>query len=155
MKKWKTKDGTIKIHQIRTPKSYDGTLGELEKYMDFLGIPIEDWTMQHDNMGKVGLFFKHDGVHYTIMSEKQTLSKPKDRVSIKDNARAILHIMQARVLEMRKGVETIESAFGGFVNWQTTPKLPARMGRELEIRGVNTMLPLPHVKELDRAVLPQ
>ena len=154
MKKWKDREGNIKIHQIRTPKSYDGTLQELEKYMDFLEIPREDWAMQHDNLGQVGLFFKHDGVHYAIMSEKQTLSKPKGKISIKDNARAILHIMQARVLEMRKGVETIESAFGGFVNWRTTPKFPARMERELEVRGVKTLIPLAHHKDIEMAVLP-
>lgn len=151
-KQWKDREGNIKLRQIRTPKSYDGTLQELEKYMDFLGIPREDWAMRHDNLGKVGLAFLHDGVNYLIISEKQTLSKPKGKISIKDNARAILHIMQARVLEMRKGVETIESAFGGFINWEITRKLPARMERELKVRGANVMLPHPHVKEME--VLP-
>lgn len=154
MKKWKDKQGKIKLHQIRTPKSYDGTLAELEKYMEFLEIPREAWAMQHDNTGKVGLAFKQEGVHYLIVSEKQTLSKPKGKVSIKDNARAILHIMQARVLEMRKGVETVESAFGGFVDWRTTPKFPARMKSELEFRGMKTMLPLPHHREIEGAILP-
>lgn len=142
-KPWKDKAGNVKIHQIRTPKSYDGTLTDLEKYMDFLEIPRGDWALNHDNTGKVGLAFMHEGVHYLIVSEKQTLSKPKGKTSIKDNARAILHIMQARVLEMRKGVETIESAFGGFINWMTTPKLPARMDQELQSRGIDMMLPVP------------
>jgi len=153
--KWKNKDGTIKLLQIRTPKSYDATLLELEKYMDFFGIPPAAWEMRHDNTGKVGLAFEQEGVHYLIVSEKQTLSKPKGKISIKDNARAILHIIQERVREMRKGAETTESAFGGFVNWLSTPKLPARMDRELQLRGINLMLPAPksNEKQLEEEIL--
>lgn len=141
MKKWRNKDGSIKIHQIRTTKSYDGTIDEIEKYMDFLGIAPEHWEMRHFREGKVALAFMNDGVHYLMTSEKQT--RPKGLPSIKDNARAIFHIIKERVLEMRKGVDSVESLFGGFVNYLSTPKLPERMERELRQRGVTLMLPAP------------
>ena len=140
MRDWKYKDGTVKLHQIRTSASFDKTAEQLEKYMEFLEIPPQDWRLLPDSYtGKVMLVFHKDEVHYLITSEKQT--RPKGKPSIKDNARAIFHIMQARVLEMRKGVETLESAFGGFINWLTTPKFPPRMMSELDTREVLLVLP--------------
>ncbi|MBA7716742.1 hypothetical protein ES703_125818 [subsurface metagenome] len=144
MKRWRKADGSIKLLQIRSPASYDKTLQELIPYMEFLGIPRDKWRMASvsgSHEGHVGLAFKHNGVNYLITSERQTRSGGKP--SVKDNARAILHIIQGRVREMRKGVETVESAFGGFVNWLNTPQLPEKMERELRQRGIELMLPAP------------
>jgi len=138
--KWRTKDGSIKIMRIRSNISIDVTIRELEKYMDFLGISRQNWRMRTMSHGEgVGLAFVYDGVHYLITSEKQTIYTGTP--SIEKNARAILHIIQNRVNEMRKGVETVESAFGGFVNLLSTPKLPQWMDEGFQDRGISIMLP--------------
>ncbi len=153
MQKWRNKDGSIKLLQIRTPAPYDKTLHEIVPYMEFLGIPRDKWrmaTISGSHEGQVGLMFEYEGVHYLVTSDEQTTARKKP--SMKDNARAILHIIQARVREMRKGVKTIETAFGGFVNWTTTPKLPSRMDMQLQERGIDLMLPaakINHRKQLD------
>lgn len=144
MKRWRKADGSIKLLQIRSPASYDKTLQELIPYMEFLGIPRDQWRMASvsgSHEGTVGLAFEQNGVNYLITSDQQT--RPGGKPSVKDNARAILHIIQARVREMRKGVETIESAFGGFINWLITPRLPESMERGLQARGIELMLPAP------------
>jgi hypothetical protein len=126
--------------RIKSNISIDKTTHELKKYMDFLG--ITDWRLATMSHGEgVGLVFQMDGVHYLIKSEKQLIYK--DRISLEKNARAILHIVQARVNEMRKGVETLESMFTGFVNWVTTPKLPPHIDMALQQRGIDMMLPAP------------
>lgn len=131
-----------KIHQIRTPVSLDKTILDIERVLASMGIPREDFRVVPDTFsGRVGLVFKHKDVHYAIISEKQTDSKK--RVSLKDNARAIYHLIHARELEMRKGIETIESAFSGFVDWLSTPKLPEKMAEAFEQRGYYPELPPP------------
>jgi len=142
IRRWRDKDGNIKIHQVRTPAGFDKTVQELEKYMEFMGVKQEDWRLVPDTFtGRVVLGFVYDGVDYVIVSDKQT--QPRGKPSIKDNARAVFHLVKARCLEMRKGTETIESAFGGFVNLLTTPKLPAPWVAQLKARGINIMLPPP------------
>ena len=131
-----------KIHQIRTPVSFDKTVFAIERVLNNMGIPREDIRIATDSFtGRVGLAFKHNDVHYFIVSEKQTDSR--NRPSLKDNARAIYHLIHARELEMRKGIETIESAFSGFVDWLSTPKLPDKMAEAFEQRGYHPELPPP------------
>lgn len=142
IRRWRDKDGNIKIHQVRTPASFDKTVSELAKYMEFLGIKREDWRLVPDTFtGRVVLGFVYDGVDYVIVSDEQT--QPRGKPSIKDNARAIFHQVRARCLEMRKGTVTIETAFGGFVNWFVTRKLPAHMRAQLKERGLEFILPPP------------
>jgi len=129
-----------KIHQIYTPVSLDKTIQEIERVLVNMGIPREDFRVVPDSFsGKVGLMFRHKDVHYAIISEKQTDSR--GRGSLKNNARAIYHLIHARELETRKGIETVESAFGGFVDWLSTPKLPEKMAEAFEQRGYYPKLP--------------
>lgn len=137
-----------KIHQIRTPVSFDKTVHEIERALASMGIPREDMRIVTDSFtGKVGLAFRHHEVHYFIISEKQTDSRK--RPSLKDNARAIYHLVHARELEMRKGIETVESAFSGFVDWLSTPKLPEKMAEAFAQRGYHPELPPPKKEQAE------
>jgi hypothetical protein len=133
----------MKHMNIESNITMDATIQELQKYMDFLEIPREDWRMAALDYpdGAVGLAFQLEGVHYLISSRKQTYKK--QRPSISRNARVILHIIQARVREMRKGAETRETAFDGFINWKTTQIIPRHIDEQLQTRGVSLMLPAP------------
>lgn len=132
----------MKVHQIRTRVSTDTTIKNIERVLSQLGIPKESYRLILDAYSsKAGVLIKHHDVHYSIVSEQQTDSKKKP--SLQNNIRAVYHLLHSRELNIRKGVETIESAFGGYVDWLTTPKLPFHVEEAFKARGYTPELPKP------------
>jgi len=125
-----------KTYYIETPVSITQSVKDISRVMGEMGILPQDYRIRTDHHdGRAGLAFKFNGVHYVLISHKQR--------NAKDNIRAIYHLIHSRVLNIRKGVESIEAAFGGFIDWLSTPKLPDHVEHALRERGI-TELPPPH-----------
>ncbi len=128
------------IYQVKTKVGIDRTLKDIDRVMKDLGIPKENYrTILESFDEKAGLLIRQDDVHYAIISEKQK--------NLKNNIRVVYHLIHSRELNIRKGAETIESAFGGYIDWLSTPKLPANVEKALRERGVKG-LPEPEVSQL-------
>lgn len=137
----KRKEKKKKIYQINTRVGIDTTLKEIDRVMENLKILKEDYRTVLDSYdGKAGLLVKQKDVHYVIVSEEQK--------NLKNNIRVVYQLIHSRELNIRKGAETIETAFGGYVDWLGTPRLPAKAEKALRQRGV-VGLPEPEISQLD------
>lgn len=123
------------VYQVKTRVAIDTTIADIDRVMKNLNISKENYRTVLDSYdGKAGLVIKQNDVHYAIVSEKQK--------NLKNNIRVVYHLIHSRELNIRKGAETIETAFGGYVDWLGTPKFPIQVVEALQERGI-TEIPGP------------
>lgn len=133
-----------KVHQIKSRVSIETTKQDIDRVMQELGIANTLYKPHIDlTLGHAALEFVIDDVHYIILSKEQMEGSGKQRrTSARNNLRAIYHLVHSRSLNIRKGVESLSRAFDGYINWDTTPKLPKHTFQGLSKR-LNHPLELP------------